>query len=95
MKTVWKFSIPVADVVEIEMPQGAEILHVNEQHHCPTIWALVDPSQPMEKRQFRFAGTGHPIQEEHIGKFIGTFFQFDGSLVFHIFETKASLDRTL
>lgn len=88
-KVVWKFTIPVNDVVTIEMPRGEKVLHAAEQHGVPTMWALVDPKETMENREFRFAGTGHPIAERHIGSFVGTFFM-RGGLVFHIFETQAS-----
>ena len=90
MKTVWKFRIPLGNVVSIQMPRGAEILHVAEQHDYPCMWVLVDPVEPMQNREFRFAGTGHPIEDHHAGQFIGTFFMQMGGLVFHIFETQAS-----
>lgn len=86
MKTVWKFPIPTDDIVNIEMPQGAKVLHVDEQHGTPTMWALVDPNRKTTIRTFRFAGTGHPIDDGHADKFIGTFLLRGGSLVFHIFE---------
>lgn len=31
MMTVWKFTLQVTDEQTIEMPQGAEILHVGQQ----------------------------------------------------------------
>jgi len=89
-RTVWKFPIPVNDVVTIRMPRGAKVLHVGDQFGTPTMWALVDPLQPNENREFRFAGTGHPIEGHHIGAFVGTFFMREGGLVFHIFETQSS-----
>ena len=91
MKTVWKYPIPVDDVVAITMPKGAEILHVSEQHGTPTMWVLVDPLEPVQARQFRFAGTGHPIEDHHAVAHVGSFFMQGGALVFHLFETKASL----
>ncbi len=90
MKTVWKFTIPLRDVVSIVMPRGAEIIHVANQFGTPTIWALVDPAESLVNREFRFAGTGHLIPEHHLGKHVGSFLMDGGSLVFHIFETQAS-----
>lgn len=86
MKAVWKFPVPIDDVVDINMPPGAKILHVAEQFGAPCIWALVTPGESTERRTFRFAGTGHPIEERHAGTFVGTFFMEGGALVFHLFE---------
>lgn len=91
MKTVFKYPIPIGNIVTIKMPKGAEILHVAEQNGSPCMWALVEPEAPMIDREFRFAGTGHPIKDEEIGFFCGTFFLREGALVFHIFETMRSL----
>lgn len=91
-KTVWKFALPLEDVAGVDMPQGAHVLHVAAQHEVPTLWALVDPNAPLERRYFRFAGTGHPIKPEHAGRFVGTFFMAGGSLVWHLFELCRGLD---
>ena len=90
MKTIWKFAIPLGDLVSIAMPRGAKIIHVANQFGMPTIWALVDPAEPWVTREFRFAGTGHLIHDHHLGKHAGSFFMEGGSLVLHIFETQAS-----
>lgn len=81
MKKVWKFSIDLDDHVTIDMPGGAELLHVGLQDGIK-IWALVDPHQPLEKRRFRVAGTGHPIDVDVDP--VGTV--MDGRFVWHIFE---------
>lgn len=95
-KAVWKFPIPVDDVAKILMPKGAKILHVAEQFGIPCIWALVDTDPSVTKviREFRFSGTGHTIYDHQIGEHIGTFVMQGGQLVFHIFETKASVEAT-
>ena len=90
MLTVHKHHVELGDYFEIAMPKGAKILTVAEQHGLPCLWALVDTDKPIEKRLFRFAGTGHPITErpEHL-QFVATFQMQGGSLVFHIFEVVA------
>jgi len=91
MKTqVWKFPLKIDDIVEVQMPVGAEILYVDAQgpqHSDPgfCIWARVDPNAPMETRRFRLAGTGHPL-EENVGKHLGSFQMLGGQLVWHLFE---------
>lgn len=75
------------DVFKIEMPKGAGIISVgmDPASGCPAIWAIVDPDAPMEWRNFRVAGTGHDLRDDHIhGRFLGT--AFCGALVWHIFE---------
>lgn len=83
MKTIWKFPIHAYRTDPIALPAGAQILHVDRQNGDIYLWALVDPSQPDEKRTFEIFGTGHRIDDSprtHIGTvLIGTF-------VWHVFE---------
>lgn len=88
--TIWKYEIPIDEYPEIDMPKNAEILSFNAQHDSPCLWARVTPGSPTEKRKFRLAGTGHPL-DENVGKYIGTVILegLEGSyLVFHLFELK-------
>jgi hypothetical protein len=85
---VYKYTLDTPnDYVEVPMPVGATILSVQVQYDVPCIWALVNPDNPMKIRRFRWAGTGHNIQEppEKLS-YIGTFQMMKGSLIFHIFE---------
>ena len=66
------------------MPKGAEILTVQLQG-VPCFWALVEPSAKNEKRTFIIHGTGHNISTEN-KKYIGTYQECEGSLVWHVFE---------
>ena len=90
MKQVWKFVPQLADISEIAMPAGAQILTVAAQHGNITLWALVDPLAPPESRIFRIAGTGHAIDAAECGHYLGTAILADGALVFHVFEIKES-----
>ncbi len=90
---VWKFLLPVKSDMfvasglgpfELEMPRGASVLTVAIQDDKPTLWALVDPVQPMEKRQFLLAGTGkHEIPAQGF-LYVGTFQM--GWFVGHVFQ---------
>jgi len=83
MKVIWKFTIrPFTTTVR--MPRGAEILTVREQHGEPQIWALVNPRELMGDREILIVPTGGDVPEG--GKFVGTFFIENGSLVFHVFD---------
>jgi hypothetical protein len=69
----------------IEMPAGAEILSVHNQHEHVEIWAIVDPERPTVLRQFRALLTGQGVGIEP-KKFLGTVLLEGGKLVAHIFE---------
>ncbi len=86
MKTVWKYSIPVADLVCIEVPKGGKPLCVQVQHETACVWILVDTYQPHVTRQFRVLGTGHDIHPDGAGDYIGSFQLAGGALVFHLFD---------
>jgi hypothetical protein len=84
MQTIFKFVLK-NEVAEVEMPVGAQILHVAEQHNDICIWAQVDSEAAKETRYFIIYGTGHRMMNcEH--KFIGTMLTAGGHLVWHLFE---------
>jgi hypothetical protein len=85
MKTVFKYHLPLGDIVTIKLPAGAQILDVNIQHGSVYLWALVNSERVLEDRTFRIAGTGHEIKQIPT-KHIGTIRLSDGDLVFHVFE---------
>jgi len=86
MRTVWKFPFPIARQIVVQMPAGAEMLHVAEQHGTPTIWALVDPKAMMVNHYFVLSGTGALVDESLNGEFIATFFQ--GQFVWHLWRAR-------
>lgn len=94
MRQIWKYLIPCelnelgigySEKTEVEMPGGAEIISVQTQGNRPMVWAIVDPSKPIEKRRVFMIATGKPMPEE-ARKFIGTLQLNDGNLIFHFFE---------
>ena len=49
----------------------------------------MNPDHETEERLFRFAVTGHPIEDQSsLLEFVATFQAQGGSLIFHIFEVK-------
>ena len=86
MKTIWKFKLEAQTIQRISMPQGAEILTVQEQGGVPHLWAICDSESPLVDRHFLMYGTGHRI-DIAFDKYIGTFQLMNGKLVFHVFET--------
>lgn len=88
MQTIWKFPIHPDDIIRVQMPKGARILTVQEQHGQPAIWAEVDTEAEKEERLFEVFGTGHEMPND-MGverEYVGTFQLRGGALVFHLYE---------
>lgn len=67
----------------VPMPAGARVVHVQEQHGLPTMWAEVDPRNVTEQRNFRVFATGEDIPEAW-HNYIGTV--HISWTVWHIYE---------
>ena len=89
MAKVYKYRLSILDEQVVNMPKGAKVLSVQSQNGAPCIWAAVNPDETeCERRKFRMAGTGHPIDDSLVNDYIGSFMLYDGALVFHLFEIK-------
>ena len=77
---IWKYVLET-DVNRLEMPKGARVLCVHEQHGRVFLWALVDETAEVEEREFEIFGTG---QEGVCGEYIGT--AYTRGFVWHVFE---------
>jgi hypothetical protein len=87
--TVHKFDVPMKEFFEIQMPVGANILSVHEQHGDIKLWAIVNANSNvlLESRKFFMVGTGAIfINASKDLNFIGTVHLLQGNYVFHIFE---------
>ncbi len=93
--TIWKYKIPLRRTTEIEMPEGAAILHVAHQiGNAGCMWVLVDPERPTRLRRFCICGTGQALgsMEEIRGwQHVGTY-QLD-PYVWHVFEIPPEADE--
>lgn len=81
--TIWKFPLRVAEVQEIEAPEGAQIMHIREHgiHAQPHAWIACDPDAPKRKIKIAMCGTGHNVPP---GEYVGT--AFEGGFVWHYFK---------
>jgi len=84
-RAIYRYDLPLDDVVTVAMPFGARVLAVQVQGELPRIWADVQPSNTEEGYRFCVRGTGHPMKGNE-GRYIGTFQMHGGALVFHVFE---------
>jgi hypothetical protein len=73
MNVVQKFPLNVSDRMELEMPLGAQLLHLAIVKARPCLWALVDENRPRVLRRFRLTATSEPIPD-HLPdwKFVGS-----------------------
>lgn len=66
MKSIYKYSIPVQEKYDIELPVGARIIRVEDVDGLFFLWAIVDVSDdaPKEIRHLEFYKTGQPILDD-------------------------------
>ena len=83
MLPIWKFDITTEE--RLQLPVGASLLSVAEQHGRLVLWALVTPTNALETRRVSVYGTGHPMPDNP-GLFIGSAVMMQGELVLHVFE---------
>lgn len=88
MKTVFKYVLQ-STANDIQMPAGAQVLHVTEQNNMVCMWILVDESAPVETRRFLMVGTGHR-EVPNDATYCGTthIYTDRAILVLHVFEAK-------
>ena len=86
MRTVWKYSLHPG-LNEISVPPHSYAMAVQDQRGSPQIWMLVAMDNPNRvMRMFRVVGTGEPIPDSCVGRYVGTFQMDVGEMVFHVFE---------
>ena len=85
--SVWKFELPIADNIKIQLPEGAKQLHVAAMsNQSLNLWALVDVDAPFVDRKFSLRGTGHPADGLENVPFIGTVIMMGGAFVCHLWD---------
>ena len=82
---IWKFPLTLNDEAEVEMPEGSEVISVDNQGGTICLWAICSPAMPTDIRRFAIVGTGNPMPTK-LKKFIGTVIQHP--FVWHVFEMK-------
>lgn len=90
-KSIWKFQLEITDRQLVEMPMGANIIHVGNQYGMVCLWAEVDTDVGKESRWFRIYGTGHNVVSLEGLDFVGTVITMDGKLVWHVYEEERGI----
>lgn len=64
MNKIFKYTIPTKEKYDIELPQGAKILRVEDVDGLFYLWAIVNTEEdhPKEIRCLEFYKTGQPIE---------------------------------
>lgn len=86
MATIWKTILQSTNTQEIEVPEGAGFLAVQEQFGELCLWYKCDPAAQKVKRSIIIVGTGHAAPENSEADYLGTAQLGGGSLVLHVFE---------
>lgn len=87
MIAIWKFPLQVTDEQLLVMPSDAEVLSVQMQQGVLCLWAKLETKRPCSQRRVRIVGTGNPCVD--VGRYVGTVQQYDGALIWHVFEGEA------
>lgn len=82
--TIWKFPLTMGNT-EIQIPANAHVLSVQMQGDTITLWAWVNPAEPLVTRTFRIFGTGFTVDEDAGFDYWDTV-QDRSGFVWHIFE---------
>lgn len=85
-KVIYKYKLDTTDWQNIDLPKNSDILCVQIQNDLLYLWALINPNTKIkEVNRIRIIGTGQPISDEVIGRYIGTYQIPKYNLVYHVF----------
>ena len=86
-QVIWKYEL--APLTQLQLPRGAQIVHVGSQDTEVVIWAAVDPTVEQDSnRLFRVVPTGRPFDPAEVHSYLGTT-QMANGLVFHVLELRS------
>lgn len=69
---IWKYQLHLVSKQMIDVPEGAEVVHVGEQGKLFCVWLQVDPEAAKVQKTVYCLGTGEDIpgNAEHIGTIV-------------------------
>lgn len=83
MRTIHKYSININEETILSLPANVEILSAGlDGRGHPSMWALLNPNDPTEKKTFVVKGTGSTIENNLW--YVKTFKQTP--FIWHLFE---------
>lgn len=87
-QAVYKYDLEKRDRQVITLPKHSQLLHVGVQGNDWKLWARVSIDSAAGERDavIRITGTGHRIIDGGEARYLNTFTEMGGALVFHAFE---------
>lgn len=86
MKTIVRYELQPNRLQNLQIAAGGQILGVHAKaDNIPLLWVLVDPDMPPVDRFIGIYSTNTEVPDDP-GRYIGTFFIYEGTLEFHLFE---------
>jgi hypothetical protein len=84
-RAVWKYSLSGIDhTLTLQVPSGASVVHVDNQHETACLWFEVSPDAPKDARHFQLICTGETIP--YMAVYRGSCLLRAGTLVLHVYE---------
>ncbi|HEX8657228.1 MAG TPA: hypothetical protein VF690_06830 [Hymenobacter sp.] len=88
MLTIYKYILQLTPTQQVTLPEGAQILSVQEQQGEVCLWALVNTEKPPHGVAIQMVGTGGQVNQSLLeSQFLGTVQYAATGLVFHFFAT--------
>ena len=84
-KKIWEFVLTEAERQEIRIPEGSQVISVQEQFGQLVLWAVVDTEAEPESRVIVVFFTGQSMEGVLAIRHLGTVLRSTG-LVVHVFE---------
>ncbi len=70
-RIIFKYQMPVLENFEMDLPEGAEIIRMDDQGGMFWLWAVVNTDAPNEKRKFMAFKTGAKMPIDVDLKYVG------------------------
>jgi hypothetical protein len=88
VRTIYKYPLNNVGLNAVHMPTGAKILSCQLQREIPTLWAMVDDTEPLRRRRSTVVGTGHALHESVDARGFLATLQLEDGIVLHVFEVE-------
>ena len=70
-KVIFKYQMPVLERFTMSLPEGAEIIRMEDQGGMFWLWAVVDTDAPLTERRFHAYKTGASMDAAANLKYVG------------------------
>ena len=72
MRVIYKYILPIGDIVRVQMPSGATPVRIDSIDGIPYIWAMVNPEEEMKWHEYHMFKTGGAMPDSIVeAKYVG------------------------